>query len=82
MIGRRAGRRRGAPAASKPSSTRGALNVGSMSGTGASSASLPCSTSCSAAIAVTILVIEAMRNTVSPVIAVPAARSRTPKAPA
>src|SRR5436853_426503 len=40
-----------------------------MSGTGASRASLPCSTSCSAATEVIALVIDAMRNTLSRVIA-------------
>ncbi len=81
MIGRFAGRRFGAPAASKPSRTCGALSAGSMLGTGSSSLSRPCSTSCMAAVQVTAFVIEAMRKTVSSVMAGPLARSRVPNAP-
>jgi hypothetical protein len=53
-----------------------------MSGTGASSASLPCSTSCIAATEVIALVMDAMRKTVSGVIAAaPGSGARGPKAP-
>jgi len=52
-----------------------------MSGTGASSASLPCSTSCSAATDVISLTMEATRNTVSRVIAVASPSRRLPNAP-
>ena len=81
MIGRLAGRSSGAPEESKPSRTWGAASSGSTSPIGWSSGSLPCSTSCIAATEVTALVIEAIRNTVSGVIAGPFARSRIPKAP-
>jgi hypothetical protein len=65
VIGRLAGRSFGAPEASNPSSTWGDPSAGSMFGTGSSSLSLPCSTSCIAATEVITLVIEATRNTVS-----------------
>ena len=52
-----------------------------MSGTGPSTFSLPCSTSCMAAVEVMALVIEAMRKTVSSVIAVLSPSARTPNAP-
>ncbi len=82
MIGRFAGRSFGAPAASKPSSTWGEPSAGSMFGTGSSSLSLPCSTSCIAATEVITLVMDAMRKTVSMVIAAaPGSSTRGPKAP-
>ena len=52
-----------------------------MSGTGASSASLPCSTSCIAATEVMALVIEAMRKTLSSVIGSGWSSARRPNAP-
>ena len=81
MIGRLAGRSLGAPAASNPSRTWGEPSAGSILGTGSSSVSLPCSTSCMAATEVIALVIEAMRKTVSSVIAGPLSRTRVPNAP-
>jgi hypothetical protein len=48
---------------------------------GSSSWSLPCSTSCIAAVAVRALVIDAIQNTESAVISVHLARSRLPNAP-
>ena len=80
-MGRLAGRSFGAPPASKPSSTCGEPSVGSMLGTGSSSLSLPCSTSCMAATEVMAFVIEAMRKTLSSVIAGPASSARAPKTP-
>jgi hypothetical protein len=67
--------------ASKPSRTWCEPSVGSMSGTGASSASLPCSTSCIAATEVMALVIEAMRKTLSSVIGSGWPSARRPNAP-
>ena len=55
----------GLPDASKPVSTRASPTCGTMVLTGWSSSSLPCSTSCIAAVAVTALVIEAIRKTLS-----------------
>ena len=82
MIGRLAARSFGAPEASKPSSTRGEPSAGSILGTGSSSLSLPCSTSCIAATEVITLVMDAMRKTVSGVIAAaPGSSTRGPKAP-
>ena len=81
VIGAVADRRRGAPDASNPSSTWGEASSGRILPTGSSSSSRPSSTSCIAATEVTALVIEAMRNTVSRVIALPRARSRRPNAP-
>ena len=81
MIGRRAGRSRGLPAASNPASTCGAASSGSTRPIGWSSSIRPASTSCIAATEVTALVIEAMRKIVSGVMALPSARSRCPKAP-
>jgi hypothetical protein len=81
VIGRRAGRSCGKPLASKPSSTCGAPIAGSMSGTGASSDSLFCSTSCSAATDVITFTIEATRNTVSRVMAGTSPSRRLPKIP-
>jgi hypothetical protein len=52
-----------------------------MFGTGSSTLSLPCSTSCIAATEVIALVIEAMRKTVSSVIGVLWSSARRPKAP-
>jgi hypothetical protein len=68
VIGRLAGRRRGAPASSNPSSTCGAASSGSTLPTGWSNCNLPCSTSCIAATEVTALVIDASRKIVSSVI--------------
>jgi len=48
---------------------------------GSSSASLPCSTSCIAAVAVIALVIEAIQNTLSRLIGSGLPRSRFPNAP-
>ena len=81
MIGPLAGRTFGAPAASKPSRTVGEPSVGSMLGTGPSSVSLPCSTSCMAATVAIALVMEAMRKTVSGVIPAGWSSPRTPNAP-
>ena len=63
------------------SSTSGDFNCGTMSAIGASSASLPSSTCCMAAAAVIALVIDAIQNTVSTVIAGGLPISRRPKAP-
>jgi hypothetical protein len=52
-----------------------------MSGTGASRASLPSSTSCIAATEVMALVIEAMRKALSSVIGSGRSSARRPKAP-
>ena len=81
MIGRFAGRSLGSPLASKPSSTCGAAMSGSTLPIGSSSESLPCSTSCMAPAPVTALVIEAIQNTLSGVIASDFERSRLPNAP-
>ena len=81
MIGDFAGRNCGTPLALNPSSTCGSLSAGSIAGTGASSESLPCSTSCKAATEVIALTIEAMRKTVSRVIAGPPGSRRWPKIP-
>ena len=54
----------------------GEPSAGSILGTGSSSVSLPCSTSCMAATEVIALVIEAMRKTVSSVIAGPLSSAR------
>jgi hypothetical protein len=81
VIAPRAGRRRGSPAALKPWSTCGAASSGNIAAIGSSSASRPCSTSCIAAAEVTALVIEAIQNTVSGVIAAPSGSARRPNAP-
>ena len=81
MIGRLAGRNLGSPEGSKPSSTCGDASSGSTSAIGRSSASLPCSTSCIAAVDVIAFVIEAIQNTVSVVIADPSGSARRPNAP-
>jgi hypothetical protein len=52
-----------------------------MLGTGSSSSSLPCSTSCIAATEVMALAIEAMRKTLSSVIGSGWSRARRPNAP-
>ena len=56
-------RSRGAPSASNPSSTFTSLTTGNRSPIGCSRPMRPCSTSCMAAVPVTALVIDAMRNT-------------------
>lgn len=76
-----AGRSFGSPLASKPSSTWGAARSGKSFPIGASSDSLPCSTSCIAPAAVTAFVIEAIQNTLSSVIASGLDKSRLPNAP-
>ncbi len=81
VTGRRAGRRRGAPSAAKPSSTCGRASSGTTAPIGASSESLPSSTCCIAATVVTALVMEAIQTTVSGVIAASWSRPRRPKAP-
>src|SRR5947199_6466048 len=68
VIGFLAGRSFGSPLASKPSSTCGAARSGSTLPIGASSESLPCSTSCMAPAAVIALVIEAIQNTLSGIV--------------
>ncbi|MGY4354934.1 hypothetical protein ACVW0J_001427 [Bradyrhizobium sp. i1.7.7] len=80
MIAPFAGRSFGSPLASKPSSTCGLARSGSTEPIGASSDSLPCSTSCIAPAEVTALVIEAIQNTLSSVIASGLDRSRLPNA--
>ena len=79
MIGRRAGRSRGLPAASNPASTCGAASSGSTRPIGWSSSIRPASTSCIAATEVTALVIEAMRKIVSGVIALPCGEIAPPE---
>jgi hypothetical protein len=59
-----AGARRRGVSPSKPSSSGSRPNSGRIDATLASSASRPCSTSCSAAVVATALVIEALRNSV------------------
>ena len=81
MIGRLGGLSLGLPSASKPSSTCAPLSSITTSLIGLSRLSLPCSTICMAAIDVTALVIEAIQNIVSGVIAAPVTRLRLPKAP-
>ena len=81
VIGRLGGLSLGLPSASKPSSTCAAESSETTSLIGLSRLSLPCSTSCMAAVEVTALVIEAIQNIVSGVIAVPVVRLRLPKAP-
>ena len=80
-LGRFAGRNLGWPEGSKPSSTCGAESSGKTSAICRSSASLPCSTSCMAAAEVMALVIEAIQNTVSVLIAASSASARRPNAP-
>ena len=81
MTAVRAGRSSGLPSGAKPSSTRGAASAGSSAPNGASSDSLPCSTSIMAATEVIALVMEAIQNTVSVVIAALPPASRRPAAP-
>ena len=81
VIGFFAARSFGSPLASKPSSTWGEARSGSTLPIGASSESLPCSTSCMAAAPVMALVIEAIQNTLSGVMASSLDRSRLPNAP-
>ncbi len=81
MIGLVAGRSCGAPAASKPSSTCGCASSGKSSPMVCSRLSLPCSTSCMQAAAVTALVIEAIQNTLSGVTSAPPSMLCVPKAP-
>ena len=69
VIGFLAGRSFGSPLASNPSSTCGLARSGSSLPIGSSSESLPCSTSCMPAAAVIALVIEAIQNTLSAVMA-------------
>ena len=71
----------GTPFASKPASTWDDPSAGSMLPAGSSSFSLPRSTSCSAAIDVSSLTIEAMRKIVSLDIGDAVATSRKPNAP-
>jgi hypothetical protein len=75
------GRSTGSPEGPNPVSTCGAESSGRTSAIGTSSVSLPCSTSCIAAVEVIAFVIEAIQNTVSVVIAAPSGRARRPKAP-
>jgi hypothetical protein len=79
VIGRFAARSFGKPLSSKPSNTCDATS-GSSVPIGASSESLPCSTNCIAPVAVTALVIEAIQNTLSGVIASALPRARLPNA--
>ena len=74
----RAGRVFGLPSASKPSSTIGFANSGSMALMGASSDSLPRSICCMAQAPVIALVIEAIQTTVSAVIGSPEGSARLP----
>ena len=69
VIGRVAGRSFGSPLASKPSSTCGEARSGRILPMGSSSESLPCSTSCMPAAVVMALVIDAIQNTLSVVMA-------------
>jgi hypothetical protein len=66
---------------SQPSSTLSSAHSGRISATGVSRLMLPFSTSCMAAVDVTALVIDAIRNTVSSVIGAGSPRARTPDAP-
>ena len=66
---------------SKPSSTCSFANSGRYFSTGSSRSSLPSSTSCSAAVVATILVIEAIRNVVSGVTVSEPPATRGPAAP-
>ena len=81
VIGFFAGRSFGSPLASKPSSTCGLARSGSSLPIGSSSESLPCSTSCMPAALVIALVMEAIQNTLSAVMASSLPRSRLPNAP-
>ena len=81
MTGPLGSRSRGAPPASKPSSTFTFLITGSTSPIGWSRPIRPSSTSCMAAVPVTALVIEAMRNTELSVIGSGLSTVRRPKAP-
>jgi hypothetical protein len=74
-------RSRGLPLASNPSITWTLPRNGMTFPAGASSDSLPRSTSCIAAVPVIALVIEAIHTTVSGVIEAGLPISRTPKAP-
>ena len=81
VIGFFAGRSFGAPEASNPSSTCGEARSGNSLPIGSSSESLPCSTSCMPAAVVIALVMEAIQNTLSTVMASSLVRSRLPNAP-
>ena len=81
MIGRFGSRRRGFPAASKPSSTLAAPISGTTSRAGWSRLSLPFSTSCMAAVPVIAFVIEAIHTMVSWVMGASLPISRLPNAP-
>jgi hypothetical protein len=80
-MSRPTGRNFGSPALSNPSSTLTAASSGSTSRIGRSSASLPRSTSCMAAVDVIALVMEAIQNNVSTVMAAPDGSARLPNAP-
>ena len=80
-VARVAGARRRGSSPSKPSSTWRSANSGRYWSTGASRSSLPRSTSWSAAVVVTIFVIEAIRNIVSGVTGSLAPTARGPAAP-
>ena len=82
VMARRGARRIGLPSASKPSSTWMDASSGRTSAAGASRSSNPRSTSCSAATEVIALVMDAIQNTESSLIAASAAMSRRPNAPA
>ena len=81
MMSRLALRVLGLPSASKPSSTPTSPSAGITALAGASSESLPRSTSCMAAAPVTALVIEAIHTTVSGVISAASPSIRLPKPP-
>ncbi len=66
---------------SKPSSTWISANSGRYLATGSSRSRLPCSTSWSAAVVVTIFVIDAIRSIVSAVMGSSDSTERTPAAP-
>ena len=76
----RTGSRRTGLSPSQPSRTLSAAASGSQVEIGESRSSLPCSTSCIAQAPVIALVIEAMLQTVSSVIATPEPSFRSPKA--
>src|SRR6267378_7547283 len=80
-MARFAGRSRGLPEASNPSSTLGEPSSGRTWLIGWSSSSFLCSTSCMQAVAVMALVMDSSQNTVSCVMTAAPARSRLPVAP-
>ena len=81
MTGILGSRSRGVPSRWNPSNTFASFTTGNRSPIGCSRPIRPFPTSCMAAVPVTALVIDAMRNTESRVIASVLSTARYPKAP-